>query len=122
MKRHLVVLVVACVGLVGTARAEDKPNPTGTWKWTGINGEHLALKLKLDGNKLTGTFMNDNVKKEIENATFKDGDVSFTLPRPGKKSSEYTGKITGDTLKGKIIFYRDDKPESHDWEATRAKD
>ena len=76
-----------------------------------------------DGDKLTGALMSENYKKEIEDATFKDGDVSFTVPRLGqKKSSKYTGKITGDTLKGKIEFERDGKPESRDWEATRAKD
>jgi hypothetical protein len=129
MKRHLAVLLVACVGFVGTARAEDKPNPTGTWKWTVTNNDQkrdVTLRLKLDGDKLIGALMGrNNQETKIDDATFKDGAVTFSVTRERngqKMTTKYNGKITGDTLKGKIEFERDGKPESRDWEATRAKD
>jgi hypothetical protein len=129
MKRHLAVLLVACVGFVGSARAEDKANPTGTWKWTVTNNDQkrdVTLKLKLDGDKLTGALMGrNNQETKIDDATFKDGEVTFSVTRERngtKMTSKYTGKITGDTLKGKIESERDGKPESRDWEATRAKE
>jgi hypothetical protein len=130
MKRHLAVLVVACFGLISFARADDKPNPTGTWKWTVTNNNNqtrdVTLKLKLEDNKLTGALLGRNGNEtKIEDATFKDGEVAFSVTRErnGQKStSKYTGKVSGDTLKGKIESERDGKPESRDWEAKRSKD
>jgi hypothetical protein len=130
MKRHLAVVVVACVSLIGTVRADDKPNPTGTWKWTvtGNNNQtrDMTLKLKLEDNKLTGAVLGRNGQEtKIDDATFKDGEVSFSVTRERngqKMTSKYTGKVSGDTLKGKIESERDGKPQSRDWEAKRSKD
>src|SRR5713226_9502874 len=100
-------LVLAAAALVGGARADDKPNPTGTWKWTvKINDQSvdLSLKLKLDGDKLTGTYVGrDNKETPIEDATYKDGDLSFkvTRERDGQKFViNYKGKVSGDTITG----------------------
>src|ERR1700730_4357714 len=109
--RRLVVaaVVLSFAGLVGGARADDKPNPSGTWKWTvTINGNtrDMTLKLKLDGDKLTGAMVGRNGKEiKIDDAKYKDGEVSFsvTLERSNgqKFTSKFTGKVTGDTIKGK---------------------
>jgi hypothetical protein len=129
MKRLAVAaLVVAFAGLVGAARAEDKANPTGTWKWTvniGGNERELTLKLKLDGDKLTGALVRGDQETKIEDGKFKDGEVSFkvTRERDGNKFIlKYTGKVSGDTIKGKTEFERDGETQSRDWEAKRAKD
>jgi hypothetical protein len=34
---------------------------------------------------------------------------------------KYSGKLSGDTITGKIVFGRD-KPLPHEWEAKRAKE
>jgi hypothetical protein len=129
MKRFAVAaLVVAFAGLVGTARAEDKANPTGTWKWTvsfGGNEREMTLKLKLDGDKLTGVFVRGDQETKIEDGKFKDGEVSFkvTIEVNGNKFTiKYTGKVSGDTIKGKTERERDGEIRSRDWEAKRAKD
>jgi hypothetical protein len=121
--------VFALVGLIGTARAEEKANPTGTWKWTvnrGGQSREMTLKLKLDGDKVTGAIVGrDGKDKAIEDAKYKDGEVSFTVTRErdGKKfTSKYTGKVSGDTIKGKTEFERDGQLMSRDWEAKRAKE
>jgi hypothetical protein len=129
--RRLVVsaLCLVLLGLAGAARADDKPNPTGTWKWTvEINGQtqDRTLKLKLDGDKLTGSYLGrDNKETPIEDATYKDGEVAFKVNREfnGQKFTlKYTGKVSGDTLKGKTEIERDGQTQSRDWEAKRAKD
>jgi hypothetical protein len=127
MRRLAVVALVAA--LAATARAEDKPNPTGTWKWTvmfGNQSREVTLKLKLDGDKLTGAMVGrDNKETPIEDATYKDGDVAFkiTRERDGNKFViKYSGKVTGDTLKGKMEFDRNGETQSRDFEAKRAKD
>src|SRR5262245_40287297 len=118
------VTVVAFIGL-GIARAADKPNPTGTWKWTaGQNNREVTLKLKLDGDKLSGSMPGrNNQETKIEDATFKDGEISFKVTRKNNQGQEtvttYTGKVEGDTIKGKI---KRGDAEARDWEAKRSKD
>jgi hypothetical protein len=123
----LVAAAVALVGLAAAARAEDKANPTGTWKWTvnfGGNERELAVKLKLDGGKLTGNFVGaDGKETPIEDGKYKDGEVSFkiTRERDGNKFViKFSGKVSGDTIKGKSEFDRNGETQSRDWEAKRS--
>jgi|SwirhisoilCB3_FD_contig_31_15784989_length_624_multi_3_in_0_out_0_1 hypothetical protein len=127
-KWTVAVLLVAIAGLIGVARAEDKPNPTGTWKWTvkfGDQEREMAVKLKAEKGKLTGHFVGpDGKETPIEDGTCKDGDVAFkvTRERDGNKFTiKFTGKVSGDTLKGKTEFERGGETRSRDWEAKRAK-
>jgi hypothetical protein len=126
--RRLVVaaVVVALVGLVSSAQAAE--NPTGTWKWeTNFGGKarENTLKLKLDGDKLTGSMLGrDNQEVPIENATFKDDKVSFTYTREfnGQKfTMKYNGTVKGDTITGKSEFEREGQTQSRVWEAKRQK-
>jgi hypothetical protein len=122
-------LAVAFVGLVGVARAEDKAGPTGTWKWTVTFNDqelHFTLKLKAEGDKLTGTLSGprEGTESKIEDGTYKDGEVSFkvTRERNGQKFTiKYKGKVSADTIKGKSEFDRNGETMSRDWEAKRAK-
>jgi hypothetical protein len=122
-------LVVVLTGLAGQARADDKANPTGTWKWTvefGGQSREMTLKLKLDGDKLTGVMVGrNNQETAIDDGKWKDDTVSFkvTRERNGQKSTmEYEGKLSGDTIKGKTKFERNGEAQSRDWEAKRAKE
>jgi hypothetical protein len=123
---------IALAGLVlfvfSVAVAQAADDPTGTWKWSSTFGNQTrenTLKLKLEGEKLTGTMLSrDNQEVAIENATFKDGEVSFSYTRERnnqKFTSKYKGKISGDTIKGTQEFSRDGQTQSRDWEAKRAK-
>ena len=124
----MATVFVALAGFAGTAVADDKPNPTGTWKWSvERNGEtfDLTLKLKLDDGKLTGTLTRGDQETKIEDGKFKDGEVSFavTNERNGQKfTRKFSGKVSGDTIKGKIEFERNGETMSRDWDAKRSKD
>jgi hypothetical protein len=127
MKRMVaVVCVLAVAGLVRAA--DDKPNPTGTWKYTvDVNGQSLdvVFKLKLDGDKLTGTVNVRDTETKIEDAKYKDGEVSFTAKpefNGNKITIKYKGTIKGDTFKGKREMERDGQTNSRDFEAKRVKD
>jgi hypothetical protein len=127
MKKLLAVtLALAFVGLVSTARAAEDPN--GTWKWTTMFGEksvEASVKLKADGEKLTGVYIGrGGMETPIENGTFKDGKVSFSVTRTfndNKFTVKYNGTVSGDTIKGKSEFDRDGQTQSRDWEAKRQK-
>jgi hypothetical protein len=130
MKRLVTIAsLVVFAGLVGVGRADDKGNPTGTWKWTvnfGGQSREATLKLKAEGDKLTGHIIGrDGQERPIEDAKFKNGEVSFkiTRERDGQKFViKYAGKLSGDTIKGKMEFEREGQTQDIDWDAKRAKE
>jgi hypothetical protein len=120
-------LAIVATCLSGVSLAEDV-NPTGTWKWSFTRGDQtreVTLKLKLEGDKLTGTMTGrNNEEAPIENATYKDGEVAFTVTREfngNKFTVKYKGKVSADAIKGKSEFERDGQTVERDWEAKREK-
>jgi hypothetical protein len=126
--KHMVAAVAVVFVALGAAQAQDK-NLTGTWKWTVEQGgqtREQTIKLKLDGDKLTGVQIGrNNQETAIGDATYKNGEFSFTVTRErqGQKIvTKYTGKIDGDTIKGKREFERQGEKMVVDWEAKRVKE
>ena len=125
MKRMAAVICVLAVA--GMARAEDKSNPTGTWKYTAeVNGQSIevTIKLKLEGDKLTGTVTVVDMESKIEDAKYKDGEVSFKITREmgdNKFTIKYKGTIKGDTFKGKRELDLGGEKNTREFEAKRAK-
>src|SRR4051812_5533976 len=134
--RFMVVgLAVGLLGVLGGAGvAQDGANsPTGTWKWTtegkgGGGKRETTLKLKVDGTKVTGTisgFGKDAKDIDIEDGSFKDGEVKFNVTRAfkdQKNTSKYTAKVTGDVMKGTVEGSFGGKDTKRDFEAKRSKD
>ena len=127
-RREFLALGVAFVGLAGLAHAADKPDPTGPWKWSITFNDQtrdVTLKLKLDGDKLTGAMLGrDNQETKIDDATFKDGEVAFSVTRERngqKNTTKYKGKLDGDAIKGTIEMTRDGNTTNRDWNAKREK-
>ena len=126
MKRLAAVVCVLVVA--GLAGAEEKPNPTGTWKYTAdVNGQSIdvTIKLKLEGDKLTGTLSVLDMESKIEDGKYKDGEVSFKVNREfdgNKFTLKYKGTIKGDTFKGKRELERDGETNTREFEAKRSKE
>jgi hypothetical protein len=127
MKRILVsTFALAIVAVTASARAAE--NPSGTWKWDVMfNNQtfNLSLKLKQEGEKLTGTLTGPAGDTDIQDGRYKDGELSFTVVRErnGQKMTfKYSGKVSGDSIKGKTTIDRDGQTNDRDWEAQRAKD
>ena len=129
MRRYAIVaMFLALAGFVGLAYADDKADPTGTWKWSyeaGGKTREGKLKLKKEGDKLTGAVIGGNNRETtIDDVKLKDGEISFSVTRErnGQKfTSKYSGKISGDTIKGKMERERNGEPVSTDWEAKRGE-
>jgi len=127
MKRLMAAAFVAIVGLATAVLAAE--NVAGTWKWTtsfGGQTRESTLKLKMEGDKLSGVYIGgqSNTETPIENATIKDDLVSFnvTRERDGQKSTtKYSGKLAGDTITGKSERDRDGQTQSTEWIAKRQK-
>ena len=121
--------VVAVMAFVVPALAEDKGKVDGTWKWSqaGQNGQtrESTVKLKQEGDKVTGVMVGRNGETEIKDGKVKDGEVSFSVTREFNGNSfttNYHGKVDGDTIKGKSETERNGQKRERDWEAKRAKD
>ena len=124
-------------GLVGLSVAQDKKNdPTGAWKYTAErNGQKVetTLKLKLDGDKLTGTVTGGRggkgggkggAESKVEDGKVKDGEISFTVTRERgdtKIVSTYKAKVDGDTMKGTMEAKFGEKDVKREFEAKREK-
>src|SRR2546425_4806929 len=120
------ICIVGCLSVVSAASAAD--DATGTWKWTSMfnnNTIESTLKLKQEGDKLTGVYVGrNNTESPIEEGTIKDNMVSFKIVREfngNKFTMKYSGTLSGDTIKGKTSFDRDGQAQSRDWEAKRQK-
>lgn len=157
MHRRLVLMLsvlalMLCV--CAQTRAADKPaNVTGTWviSQQSRNGNTMetTLKLKQDGDKLTGTVTppprgargqgngnggNGNTANatpkplEIEDGKITDaGEITFKTTRENSQGNKmvatYHGKIEGEIIKGTIESEgRNGQTRSRDFEAKRKSD
>jgi hypothetical protein len=120
------VLGLVTLGLAGTALGAD--DPSGSWKWQVERGgqkRDVTLTLKLEGDKLTGHMPGrNNTVTPIEDASFKDGTVAFSVTREFngvKRTTKYNGKLSGDTITGKSEGTdRDGKAVTTDWVAKKS--
>ena len=106
----LLVVATLALGLSSVAMSQEKKTDvTGTWKWTqeGFGGQlQYTLKLKQDGDKVTGTLAGgfDDSEVAISDGKVKDSEITFKISRDfgGRPTvTTYTGKISGDSFKGK---------------------
>ena len=102
-------LVLGVCGLAGAAD-DQVVDPVGTWKCEyEIGGQQRTstLKIKMDGNNLTGTMSwPDQDETKLKDLKLKDGTLTFSAERklPGMDdvlTVEYELTIDGDKLKGK---------------------
>jgi hypothetical protein len=154
-QKALASLIACAIFALGTATAvqaaeksDKKADATGTWTWTmqprgGQGGDapqprKITLKLKAEGEKLTGSVTSPFGRRggqggdaqqptptEISDGKVKGDEVSFSVVREfngNKFTQKYSGKLDGDTIKGKIAFERNGEAQSRDWEAKREKE
>ena len=128
-RRSLSVALFASLFL--TATSALAAHATGTWKWKvqrqGGEEREVTLKLKEDGEKVTGTITGfGNTESEISEGKIKDGEITFKVVRKRNDQefvTSYQGKLDGDTIKGKSTSkFGDQEPREREWEAKRAKD
>jgi hypothetical protein len=119
--------------LAATTPLLQAADASGTWTWTtagrdGGEGRKSTLKLKVDGEKVTGTISSPGRQGgqarevEISDGKIKGDELSFAVVREfngNKMTQKFSGKVTGDAIKGKIESEREGNTRSRDWEAKR---
>ena len=84
----------------------------------------------MEAEKLIGVVTAPNRDGQTTEIKIKDGklkgdEISFTVIREFadiKMTTKYTGKVSGDAIKGKIEIERNGDSQSRDWEAKREVD
>jgi hypothetical protein len=117
---------LSALSSVALAAAKDA---NGTWTWTFSRPNNvdvkieMTLKLKQEGDKLTGTLKGPQGGEiEIKDGSVKDGEVKFKVDRERNGnvvSTLYSGKLDGDTIKGKSETEFSGQKRERDWEAKR---
>lgn len=120
MKRFILNLILLVAAASSAFAAESAE---GTWKWTLTEqtGETI-LKLKQEGQKLTGSYTNQFGKADIADGTLKDQTVAFKVNREFNGQAfviKYSGKLSGDKITGKCEFDMNGETRALDWNARR---
>ncbi len=124
------VFGLATTWFMPTVQGDDKEAqqvvPSGTWKWERTfndNTRTFVLRLKMDGDKVTGTYQGSRDEGKITDGKM-DGDMlSFQYKRETgdfQFTVKYQGKVSEDTIKGTIEFSSDRGTREFDWEAKRS--
>ena len=128
MKRTRTATVALAALIVATVVAEQ-PDLAGTWKWRLSNqSADNTLKLKMDGDKLTGLVIRQQEQMPIEEATYKDGMLSFRATVVSERGDDHkigvklSGKLSGDMIKGTVEFKHPEQTISREWIAKRVTD
>ena len=130
--RTVIAAVLSACFLAATAFAAEA-SPAGFWKWTvqgrqGTQGFEQRLKLDYHDGKLSGTMMGTRGQfsvpdTPIDNASFKDGRIKFSITREfngAKFTTKYDGKLEADTIKGTFErVLRSGEPMTSEWNAKR---
>jgi hypothetical protein len=110
-------------------KAAAKINITGNWKYslTTPGGQTFepTLKLRQDGDKITGVLIFGQNEAAISDGKIKDGEVSFKIDRErdGQTfTTKYTGKAEGEAIKGKLNSNWGGNERTFDFEAKRTKE
>src|SRR6476659_5082192 len=119
MKRFM--LIFAALALAACTTFGGDTNAAGIWKWslTGQTGETI-LKLKQEGEKLSGSYTNQFGAAEIKDGSIKDGDIAFKVQREFNGQSfviKYSGKLAGDKITGKCEFDVNGQTRALEWKA-----
>ena len=108
--------------------AKASAGASGNWNTALILGDgnriEGSMKLKQEGEKLSGVVVRNENETQIQDGKVVGDEISFVVvrEREGRKvTGKYKGKITGDTLKGKIESDWSGDWQTLDWEGTRAK-
>lgn len=130
MQRFL-LSVTTCLALsvTGLQAADDKKvDVTGTWKWSITFGDQtrdFTMKLKQDADKVSGTMSGPGGQDtKIDDGKIKDGEITFSVTRErnGEKFTvKYKGKVSGDSIEGKMDVNFGGQEQSFDWKPKKEK-
>ncbi|GAB5404981.1 MAG: hypothetical protein Aurels2KO_32120 [Aureliella sp.] len=127
MRTLTLLSAIVVAALPQWALAADRKPVDGRWIWTlDIEGNtiHSELQLHTDGDKLTGSYKDENVSAEITDGGFDDLNVWFDMEvelNGAEIDIEFSGEYDADSINGTIEASINDGEETgeFDWAARR---
>jgi hypothetical protein len=125
------ILILAGTGTAEPPSTVRRSSPDlGTWKWSVNKALVMTLRLKHEGDKLTGILVgNDGPEKEIEDGKYDDGKISFNVTSStgkGHVTAEYAGVVAGNIINGGMRVYFGTRPRTlpgyMPWQAKRVRE
>jgi len=109
-------------GVAGSAS-----DATGTWKWVIVTADgasiDLSLKVKQEGDKLSGVVIMGDNEVQISDGMVKDNEVTLKVTRDQDgttRVSKFKGTLDGDSIKGKIDSDWSGEMRNYAWNAKRS--
>lgn len=112
------MLVLALMGWLFVSAPAFTAGVDGEWSITVYSSQGpipALLKLKVEGEKLTGTILGEGSEMPLE-GTVKDNEVSFSFWY-GEIPVSMSGKVDGDSIKG---YFDAGGQDGGEWSGTRA--
>jgi hypothetical protein len=121
-------IAVIALTVVATVAAWAAP-VDGKWTWKQMRQQNeitMTLELKQDGEKLTGSLMQQGSeqKSEIKEGTIKGDELSFVVVRQFQDQEfkiAYKGKLAGDKITGSTTINFNGQDRTREWAADRVK-
>ena len=115
-------------GRRGMVRPGGRPQPDRHLEMDGPDAERSIARndprVEAGGRRFDRRHAGRNGQETaIQDGTYKDGALSFKVVRERNGqtiTTKYAGKVSDDTIKGKIEFEFNGQTRSRDWEAKRA--
>jgi hypothetical protein len=124
----LMCVVVLLVGV--TVAAQEPAKVAGTWEmsytFSGPQGEQAitnTLTIEQTGGDITGTIKTQRGESPFT-GTVKGNDIKFSVTREtprGTMTTEYVGKVEGDTMKGTFTMGQGERARTVEWTAKKSK-
>jgi hypothetical protein len=124
MKRNIALLAMLCLAIfaaAGISSAQDA-KVAGTWTLSapgrGGTMQNSTLTLTQDGQKLTGTLAGGRGDTPVT-GTITGNNITFSVSRTNQNGdtvkTDYTGTVSGDSMKGTVNM----RGNSVDWTAAK---
>ena len=102
-------------------------NAAGTWSWALVTDDgdkiNLSLKLKQDGDKISGVVILGESETSISEGLIKEGQISLKVTRVQDgttQTAKFKGTLEGNSIKGKIDSDWSGEQRMYDWNAKRS--
>ncbi|HTD66888.1 MAG TPA: hypothetical protein VK846_10210 [Candidatus Limnocylindria bacterium] len=119
--------VVFTMNLTAAEPAKKKSPIEGFWMWsfTNVDGSYVTPRVRFrtkDDELIGATRFRSGSETPVTNLTFQGSQVSFDVVRAHNGEevlTHYAGKLSGDTIKGKVTAKANGEERSYDWIARR---
>jgi hypothetical protein len=120
-------LFAACGLSLMAAEQATQPSLNGMWQWkfTMPDGGEVSprVRFKTKDDHLSGTSrFRAGSETPLTNIVLKGNDVSFDVVRKYEGetvTTHYSGKLNGDSIKGRITSHAGGEEQTYDWDAKR---